>query len=66
MQRVPLIVACINNGWAISTPTELQTAAETFAAKGAAAGIPGVRVDGNDVLAVVEATARRASARGHG
>ncbi len=68
VQRAPLIVACINNGWAISTPTEHQTAAETFAAKGAAAGIPGVRVDGNDVLAVVEATraARRRAAAGDG
>jgi pyruvate dehydrogenase E1 component subunit alpha len=68
VQRVPLIVVCINNGWAISTPTEHQTAAETFAAKGAAAGIPGVRVDGNDVLAVVAATrdARRRAAAGEG
>ena len=49
VQRAPLIVVCINNGWAISTPADHQTAAETFAAKGAAAGIPGVRVDGNDV-----------------
>ncbi len=68
VQRVPLIVVCINNGWAISTPTAKQTAAETFAAKGAAAGIPGVRVDGNDVVAVVEATreARRRAAAGDG
>ena len=56
VQRAPLIVVCMNNGWAISTPVERQTAAETFAAKGAAAGIPGVRVDGNDVVAVLEAT----------
>ncbi len=40
VQQVPLIVACINNGWAISTPTGLQTAAETFAAKGACGGDP--------------------------
>ncbi len=68
VQKVPLIVVCINNGWAISTPIEHQTAAETFAAKGAAAGIPGVRVDGNDVLAVLEATreARRRAAAGEG
>jgi len=68
VQQVPLIVVCINNGWAISTPTGTQTAAETFAAKGAAAGIPGVRVDGNDVLAVMEATreARRRAAAGDG
>jgi pyruvate dehydrogenase E1 component alpha subunit len=68
VQRAPLVVACINNGWAISTPTTQQTAADTFAAKGAAAGIPGVRVDGNDVLAVLDATraARRRAAAGDG
>lgn len=68
VQRAPLIVACMNNGWAISTPTEHQTAAETFAAKSAAAGIAGVRVDGNDVVAVLEATraARRRAASGDG
>jgi pyruvate dehydrogenase E1 component alpha subunit len=68
VQQVPLVIACINNGWAISTPTSSQTAADTFAAKGAAAGIPGVRVDGNDVLAVLDATraARQRAAEGHG
>jgi pyruvate dehydrogenase E1 component alpha subunit len=68
VQRVPLIVVCINNGWAISTPAKRQTAAESFAVKAAAAGIPGIRLDGNDVLAVVEATrdARRRAAAGDG
>jgi pyruvate dehydrogenase E1 component alpha subunit len=68
VRKAPLLVVCINNGWAISTPTAQQTAASTFAAKGAAAGIPGVRVDGNDVLAVVDATrdARRRAAAGDG
>ena len=68
VQRAPLIVVCINNGWAISTPAARQTAAPTFAAKADAAGIPGVRVDGNDVLAVVDATriARRRAAAGDG
>jgi TPP-dependent pyruvate/acetoin dehydrogenase alpha subunit len=68
VQRAPLVVACINNGWAISTPTTAQTAAESFAAKGAAAGIPGVRVDGNDVLAVLDATraVRERAAAGEG
>jgi TPP-dependent pyruvate/acetoin dehydrogenase alpha subunit len=56
------VVAIINNGWAISTPSADQTAAESFAAKGAAVGIPGVIVDGNDVLAVLAAT-RDARAR---
>jgi pyruvate dehydrogenase E1 component alpha subunit len=68
VQKVPLIVVCMNNGWAISTPSSQQTAAESFAAKGAAAGIPGVRVDGNDVLAVHEAAraARGRAAAGDG
>ena len=68
VQRAPLIVVCINNGWAISTPAARQTAAPTFAAKADAAGIPGVRVDGNDVLAVLDATriARRRAAAGDG
>ena len=61
-RRLPLVVVVINNGWAISTPSAHQTAAESFAAKGTAVGIPGVIVDGNDVLAVV-AAARAARAR---
>ena len=61
VQRVPLLVFVINNGWAISTPTTRQTAAETFAVKADAVGVRAVRVDGNDVLAVWE-TARDARA----
>jgi len=41
-----------NNGYAISTPRALQTAAPHLAAKGWAAGVPSVVVDGNDPLAV--------------
>ncbi len=64
VQRVPLVVVVLNNGWAISTPTDRQTAATTFAAKAAAAGIPGERVDGNDVLAVHTAMTRARGTRG--
>ncbi len=52
-----------NNQWAISVPSEIQTASETYAQKGIAAGIPCVQVDGNDVLAlrkVTEAALERA------
>jgi pyruvate dehydrogenase E1 component alpha subunit len=56
VMRAPLILFCNNNGWAISTPVEDQTKAETLAHKAAGYGIPGVRVDGGDVLAVYEAT----------
>lgn len=51
--KAPTVFFCRNNGWAISVPTERQTASETFAQKGDAYGVPGVRVDGNDLFAVV-------------
>src|SRR5205814_6235037 len=56
VMRAPLILFCNNNQWAISTPLSAQTAAETLADKAVGYGIPGVRVDGCDVLAVFEAT----------
>src|SRR6059036_2018884 len=58
----PLVLLCNNNQWAISTPLEAQTRAETLADKAVGYGMPGVRVDGGDVLAVYEAT-REAVAR---
>jgi 2-oxoisovalerate dehydrogenase E1 component alpha subunit len=61
--KIPTVFLCRNNGWAISVPAERQTASETFAAKGVAYGVPAVRVDGNDVFAVVHAV-RSAVARG--
>ncbi len=61
--RAPLILFCNNNQWAISTPVEAQTRAETLADKAVGYGMPGVRVDGGDVLAVYEAT-REAVERG--
>jgi pyruvate dehydrogenase E1 component alpha subunit len=51
-QRLPVVFVIVNNGWAISVPAAAQTGAETFAQKGIAAGVPGVQVDGNDVIAV--------------
>jgi pyruvate dehydrogenase E1 component subunit alpha len=56
VMRAPLILFCNNNGWAISTPVSAQTAAETLADKALGYGIPAIRVDGTDVLAVYEAT----------
>jgi pyruvate dehydrogenase E1 component subunit alpha len=47
---------CNNNQWAISTPIEAQTRADNLADKAIGYGIPGVRVDGLDILAVFEAT----------
>ncbi len=53
--RVPAILFCQNNGWAISVPTSAQTVAP-IAARAPGYGFPGVRVDGNDVLAVYTVT----------
>lgn len=58
----PAVFLCRNNRWAISVPSERQTASKTFAAKGVAYGVPGVRCDGNDALATY-ATVRRAVER---
>ena len=49
---LPVVFFCQNNGWAISMPRERQTAAETLAQKADGYGMPGIQVDGNDVLAV--------------
>jgi pyruvate dehydrogenase E1 component alpha subunit len=56
VMRAPLVLLCNNNQWAISTPLDAQTRAATLADKAAGYGMPGVRVDGNDVLAVYAAT----------
>ncbi|PIE22399.1 MAG: pyruvate dehydrogenase (acetyl-transferring) E1 component subunit alpha [Planctomycetota bacterium] len=54
--KAPVVFVCENNQWAISTPLEMQTASETMAIKAQAYGMPGVRVDGNDILAVYQVT----------
>jgi 2-oxoisovalerate dehydrogenase E1 component alpha subunit len=68
VRRIPVVFACRNNGWAISTPIELQMATETIAQKAHAYGVRAERVDGNDLLAVHAATrrARAAAAAGQG
>jgi pyruvate dehydrogenase E1 component alpha subunit/2-oxoisovalerate dehydrogenase E1 component alpha subunit len=53
--RLPCVLICQNNHWSISVPTSRQTASKTIAVKAHAYGMPGVRVDGNDVLAVYRA-----------
>jgi pyruvate dehydrogenase E1 component alpha subunit len=55
VMNAPAVFVCNNNGWAISTPLSAQTRARTLADKAAGYGIPGVTVDGLDVLAVVTA-----------
>lgn len=54
--KAPVIFCCQNNGWAISVPFEKQTASAGVAVKAAAYGMPGIAVDGNDVLAVRTST----------
>ena len=66
--RTPTIFLCQNNGFAISYPREEQTRSESIAMKADAYGMPGVMVDGNDVVAVLtvvgEAVARARSGGG--
>ncbi len=50
--RLPVVFICQNNQWAISVPLNRQTGTQTLAQKALAYGFEGVRVDGNDVLAV--------------
>ena len=52
--QLPVVFVVNNNQWAISVPLARQTAAQTIAQKAFAAGIDGVRVDGNDPIAVYE------------
>jgi len=63
--KLPIVFFCQNNQWAISVPLSMQTASESIAIKAIAYGFPGVRVDGNDLLAVVAAT-REAVERARG
>ncbi|CAA16329.2 2-oxoisovalerate dehydrogenase subunit alpha, mitochondrial [Caenorhabditis elegans] len=54
--KCPIIFFCRNNGYAISTPTSEQYGGDGIAGKGPAYGLHTIRVDGNDLLAVYNAT----------
>jgi pyruvate dehydrogenase E1 component alpha subunit len=54
--KTPTIFICQNNQWAISVPREKQTASKTLAQKALGNGVPGIQVDGNDILAVYVAS----------
>jgi pyruvate dehydrogenase E1 component subunit alpha len=54
--KLPCVFLCNNNQWAISVPISKQTASESIAIKALAYGMEGIRVDGNDVLAVYRAS----------
>ncbi len=63
----PVVFLLQNNGWAISTPRSRQSRARTLAERGPGYGVPGVLVDGNDLLAVhgvVAAAVERARSGG--
>lgn len=66
--QLPLVFVVTNNQWAISVPRRIQTATQTLAQKAIAAGIEGLQVDGNDVIAVRhamdEALAKARAGRG--
>jgi len=66
--QVPVVFVCQNNQWAISVPVAQQTRSRTLAQKAVAYGMPGIQVDGNDLLAVYvaagEAVARARSGGG--
>ena len=65
--KAPVVFVCQNNHWAISVPSSKQTASETIAIKAQAYGFPGVKVDGNDAVAVylaVRAAVERARSGG--
>lgn len=49
--RLPVVFCCTNNQWAISLPVDRQSHVSELAAKGAAYGMPGRRVDGSDFIA---------------
>jgi pyruvate dehydrogenase E1 component alpha subunit len=55
--KTPCVLVCQNNHWSISLPVARQTASATLAVKGRAYGMPSVRVDGNDLLAVFKVVA---------
>ncbi len=66
--RAPVILLCMNNQWAISTPLHQQTAAASLADRAVGYGINGVTVDGNDAAAVFDAVdeARKRALAGQG
>jgi len=58
VRKAPVVFLLEDNGWAISTPVERQSATKSFALRAPGYGFPGELVDGNDLFAVYEATRR--------
>ncbi len=55
VHKAPVIFFCRNNGYAISTPSDEQYVGNGIASRGVGYGIKSIRIDGNDVLAVIKA-----------
>lgn len=68
VMKSPVIFFCRNNGYAISTPINLQNSSESIAIKGVAYGVTSYQVDGNDFFAIHETVskARKACLKGKG
>ncbi|MGB0937325.1 MAG: thiamine pyrophosphate-dependent dehydrogenase E1 component subunit alpha [Colwellia sp.] len=56
VHKAPVIFFCRNNGYAISTPADEQFVGNGIASRGVGYGMKTLRVDGNDILAVLKAT----------
>jgi 2-oxoisovalerate dehydrogenase E1 component alpha subunit len=56
VQETPVIFFCRNNGYAISTPADEQFRGNGIASRGVGYGMKTIRIDGNDILAVLKAT----------
>ncbi len=58
VQKLPIVFVIENNGYAYSTPNSKQFAIQNLSDRALAYGMPGEAIDGNDVLAVIEAAGR--------
>jgi len=68
IHKLPVIFFCENNKYAISVPLKNQMAVDSVASRAESYGMPGIEVDGCDIIAVYEATseAARRARSGHG
>ncbi|MBT8485564.1 MAG: thiamine pyrophosphate-dependent dehydrogenase E1 component subunit alpha [Phycisphaerales bacterium] len=66
VNQAPIVFVCENNGWAISTRVEQQCHVDPLALRGVGFGVPSIRVDGNDVLAMIVATREAIERARHG
>lgn len=58
--KLPLVLICENNQYGLSTPVAASTAGPGIAARATGYGVPGVKIDGNDILQVYDAVKKAA------